>query len=103
MEIAGEIVGYAIVMGGVGEAHLLNLSIADIWQRRGLGRELLHQVINLVRSEAAERLLLEVRKSNTTAQALYQDSGFCRIAQRRDYYPALRGREDAIVMERHLR
>ena len=103
MEVAGDIAGYAIVMIGAGEAHLLNLSVADAWQRRGLGRDLLHQVINLARREAAERLLLEVRESNVAAQALYQGSGFLRIAQRHDYYPARRGREDAIVMERTLR
>src|SRR5688572_1775007 len=41
MEWQGVLVGYAVLMAGAGEAHLLNLSIAASWQRRGLGRELL--------------------------------------------------------------
>jgi len=102
MEIGGAIVGYSVVMTGAGEAHLLNLSVAGGWQRRGLGRELLGQVLRLVRDEAVERILLEVRESNTAAQALYEDSGFSRIALRRDYYPAQDGRENAVVMERVL-
>ena len=102
MEIGGEIIGYSVVMIAAGEAHLLNLSIAAGWQRRGLGRELLSQVLNLVRDERAKRILLEVRQSNTAAQALYENSGFSRIAVRRDYYPARSGREDAAVMELEL-
>ena len=102
MEVGGTIVGYSVVMIGAGEAHLLNLSIADDWQRRGLGRDLLDYVSNLARAEAAERMLLEVRESNAAAQELYKDSGFSRIALRREYYPAHHGREDAVVMERIL-
>ncbi len=102
MEIGSELVGYSVVMLGAGEAHLLNLSIAARWQRRGLGRELLGHVLKLARNEAAERILLEVRQSNTAAQALYEDSGFSRIAVRRDYYPAQSGREDAVVMALEL-
>src|SRR5258706_14469165 len=37
MTIAGEIIGYGVVMIAAGEAHLLNLSIAAAWQRRGFG------------------------------------------------------------------
>ncbi|HUO45027.1 MAG TPA: ribosomal protein S18-alanine N-acetyltransferase [Burkholderiales bacterium] len=102
MEIGGEIAGYSIVMAGAGEAHLLNLSVAAGWQRRGLGRELLRHLLELARREAVERILLEVRESNRAAQALYENSGFSRIALRRDYYPADHGREDAVVMAREL-
>jgi [ribosomal protein S18]-alanine N-acetyltransferase len=41
MEQHGIMIGYAVLMTGAGEAHLLNLSIAAAWQRRGMGRELL--------------------------------------------------------------
>jgi len=103
MEAGGAIAGYSVVMIGAGEAHLLNLSIAAGWQRRGLGRELLGYVLKLALGEKAERILLEVRQSNTAAQALYAGSGFSRVAVRRDYYPAQHGREDAVTMELALR
>jgi len=102
MEVSGAVVGYSVLMIGAGEAHLLNLSIAGGWQRRGLGRELLGEVMKLARRETAERMLLEVRESNTAAQGLYENGGFSRIALRRDYYPARDGRENAVVMERAL-
>jgi ribosomal-protein-alanine N-acetyltransferase len=102
MHIGDEIVGYAVAMVGVGELHLLNLSIAADWQRRGLGRELLNFVIQLAREAQAPRILLEVRGSNTAAQRLYKANGFQRIGVRHDYYPAHSGREDAVVLQLDL-
>jgi ribosomal-protein-alanine N-acetyltransferase len=98
----GELIGYGVLMVGVAEAHLLNLSIAAGWQRRGLGRLLLHHFIDIARSYGALRILLEVRPSNHAGRALYGQAGFRTMAVRRDYYPAGAGREDAIVMELEL-
>ena len=98
MEYLGQSVGYAILTTAAGEAHLLNLSIDTPWQRRGLGRALLLHEIDLARSQDARILLLEVRPSNAAARSLYEDVGFERIAMRRGYYPAPRGREDALLL-----
>jgi len=88
-----------VVMPGVKEVHLLNLSIAQPWQRRGLGRQLLEYFMRVARAWEAERILLEVRPSNAAARALYEDAGFLEIAVRREYYPVDgKGREDAILM-----
>ena len=99
VECGGVIVGYSVVMIAAGEAHLLNLSIAPGWQRRGLGAGLLRFIIKLARDYQAGKIFLEVRPSNTAARALYGGAGFAEIAVRRDYYPAGAGREDAVVME----
>ena len=99
MECAGMMVGYCVVAIAAGEAHLLNLSIAAGWQRRGLGSMLLEFVQRLVEERAAQRIFLEVRVSNAAAQALYARAGFREIATRRGYYPAGAGREDALVLE----
>lgn len=93
-----ELVGYFVLAAGAGEAHLLNLSIAAPWQRRGLGAVLLGEAMRIARAEGAERLLLEVRPSNLAAQKLYLRLGFRQIGLRRGYYPAHEGREDALVM-----
>jgi ribosomal-protein-alanine N-acetyltransferase len=102
VECGGEVAGYAVVMVAAGEAHLLNLSVAAPWQRRGIGREALAFVLKLARDYGAEKILLEVRPSNQAAIALYASTGFAEIAQRRSYYPAGDSREDAIVLERSL-
>jgi len=98
----GESVGYVVVLVAAGEAHLLNLSVAGPWQRRGLGRELLNYVLKLARDTGAGKILLEVRPSNRAAIALYSSAGFAEIALRRGYYPAGSGREDAIVLQLDL-
>lgn len=99
LEWHGVMVGYAVLAAGAGEAHLLNLSIAAAWQRRGLGRALLHHVIDAARGLDVTTMFLEVRVSNAAARALYAAEGFREIGIRRAYYPAHGGREDAIVLE----
>jgi len=98
MESGMALAGYGVLMIGVAEAHLLNLSIAREWQRRGLGRELLQHFIGLAQQFEARRLFLEVRPSNVSARGLYAEAGFHDLSVRRDYYPARSGREDAILM-----
>ncbi|HTD90622.1 MAG TPA: ribosomal protein S18-alanine N-acetyltransferase [Burkholderiales bacterium] len=99
MELSGVMIGYAVLMAGAGEVHLLNLSVAAAWQRRGLGREFLQYLIDFIKKIKMEVIFLEVRVSNTAARALYAQAGFREIGTRRGYYPSHEGREDAIVLE----
>lgn len=92
------IIGYAVVMLVLDEAHLLNISIAKAYQGQGLGRSLLHHLMQIARRHGAAHLFLEVRPSNQTAIHLYESMGFNEMAVRRGYYPAADGREDAILM-----
>jgi ribosomal-protein-alanine N-acetyltransferase len=101
-ELSGVLVGYGVVMVAVDEAHLLNLSVAANWQRRGYGRMFLGHFMRLARERGCNFMSLEVRPSNLPAIRLYQSEGFREIAMRRGYYPAERGREDAMVMGRSL-
>lgn len=91
--------GYFIAMRGVGELHLLNLSIAPAAQRQGHARYMLDALQELARGWQAAQLWLEVRVSNARARALYGRYGFRDVGVRRGYYPArARAREDAVVM-----
>ncbi len=96
------LLGYFVAMPGVGEWHLLNISIAPAWQGQGLGTALLAAVAAEGRQRGLQRLLLEVRASNTRARALYVRQGFVEDGLRRAYYPGLGGREDAVLMSRSL-
>lgn len=100
--LGSELLGYFVLLVAAGEAHLLNLSIAAPWQRRGHGSALLGEAMRIGRESGARHMFLEVRPSNLPGQALYERFGFRRIAQRRGYYPAVRGREDALVLSRAL-
>ena len=98
IDSGGVVTGYGVLMIGVREAHLLNLSIAPEWQGRGLGRTLLEHFVRIGRDSDAQQMFLEVRPSNTSARRMYADYGFRDISVRRGYYPAAGGREDAILM-----
>ena len=100
--IDGALVGYFVLMFAVGEAHLLNLSVAAARQRRGHGRALLGEAMRIARELGGRHIFLEVRPSNDGAQRLYLREGFRRVALRRGYYPSRAGREDAIVLSRAL-
>ncbi|MEZ5660212.1 MAG: ribosomal protein S18-alanine N-acetyltransferase [Burkholderiaceae bacterium] len=98
-----EPIGYTLIMHVLDECHLLNLSVARDWQRRGIGRQMLGWLLAHVAARGAIGMFLEVRPSNSAALALYESMGFMRIGLRRDYYPSVAGRrEDAIVMRRPI-
>lgn len=101
---ADKLVGYVLssVSAAAGEAHLLNICVSPDFRRQGLAQMLLNHVINDVRINGADVLLLEVRASNKAAITLYFEAGFNELAVRHDYYPAKNGREDAVVMARQL-
>lgn len=100
---AGEaVIAYAVVMLGAGEAHLLNLSVARAAQGRGIGRQLLQDVMAAALAQGARDMLLEVRPSNGAGRALYEKAGFVQLGVRKAYYPARGGREDALVLGRAL-
>lgn len=96
------VMGYGILMTGPGEAHVLTLGVGAAWQSQGLGRKMLRYLIELSRKHQAEFVLLDVRESNTGAINLYERLGFQQIAVRKGYYPAMCGREDALVMKLEL-
>ena len=94
----GKMMGYAVLLRVLDEAHLLNITIDHGWRGAGRGRALLAQVCGLARDGGARQLFLEVRPSNLVAQMLYHSVGFRDVGRRKGYYPARTGREDAIVM-----
>ena len=103
LRLGGDVVGFSVVMSIVDEAHLLVIGVDRRHQRHGHGARLLQQVLETARAGGAVRLLLEVRPANTQAIAFYQGFGFAQIGVRRGYYPAVAGREDALVFEKELR
>jgi [ribosomal protein S18]-alanine N-acetyltransferase len=102
LRLGPELIGYFVLMVAAGEAHLLNLSVAAARQRAGYGSLLLREAADHARSLGARSLFLEVRPSNRGAQVLYTRFGFKKVAVRRAYYPAVEGREDALVLTLQL-
>lgn len=97
------LIGYSIMMTAVEEAHLFNLAVTTPWQTQGIGASMLRLVIGQARKSGCNTMYLEVRPSNIAARRLYDRFGFQQLAVRRDYYPAITGREDALFLGLDLR
>lgn len=99
LEQANTLFGYGVMMVASDEAHILTIGIAAKWQNKGWGKKLLQHFIQQARVEKVKSVLLDVRESNHGAAQLYRQMGFQQIAIRKGYYPAMCGREDALVMQ----
>ncbi len=94
---AGElVVGFAGLWTMVDEAHITTFGVHPDWRRQGIGRQLLLNLAELADAIGARRMTLEVRESNTGAQALYRHFGFDVVGRRTGYYTD--DGEDALVM-----
>jgi ribosomal-protein-alanine N-acetyltransferase len=79
------------------EAQILNIAVAPDRRGRGVARLLMEQAFSRAREEGAEFVALEVRASNNSAIALYEQFGFKQVGIRARYYD---GTEDALLMEK---
>ena len=99
-ESVNECVGFG-VLGLVGDdAEIESLAVSTSWRRRGIARRLCEDLFGWARARGARRASLEVRVSNSAAQALYESLGFHEVATRRGYYRD--PEEDALVMTTEL-
>jgi ribosomal-protein-alanine N-acetyltransferase len=97
-----DVIGHAVISIVGDESHMLNLSIAREHQRKGYGRQFVEFLLNQARARRAQTMLLEVRPSNQAAINCYNAAGFNEIGCRKDYYPADDGREDALLLAKHI-
>lgn len=94
----GQVLGWVAVRGD-DPADLTRIAVHPDARRRGLGRALVAEAVDLARLDGADRMLLEVAATNAPAIQLYRSAGFVEISRRRGYY---RPGVDALVMERLL-
>lgn len=98
------LLAYCVLMPGVDELNLLNITVNPLYRRRGLAERILQTVEDLAISRELFKIFLEVRFSNKQAIGLYEKLGYCQVGIRKEYYPAHDGiREDAKVMMKDLK
>ncbi len=102
VEIDKKIVGFVLIAVQSGECHILNLCVLHAHQRQGWGKKLIQQVFAHTKEKNIGIIYLEVRRSNTRAINLYRKSGFILVGERKGYYPAPGGSEDALIFARSL-
>ncbi len=93
-----EVVGYAGLMYVIDDAHVSNIAVAPEHRRTGVATRLMAELAYAAIDRQAVAMTLEVRVSNTGAQALYRQFGFVPAGIRQKYYENV---EDAIVMWCH--
>jgi len=92
-----DIIGYLVMMTVHDESHLLTIGIDPELQGRGLGTTMVNFALEKAAEEGAHSMFLEVRERNRQAIRLYEKLGFVEVGRRRDYYPQVNGREDALI------
>lgn len=80
------IAGYLVFWMMFDECHVLNVAVAPDFRRRGVGRYLVQQAVRESVQKDYRKILLDVRKSNGAAAALYQDQGFVITHVRKAFY-----------------
>lgn len=94
--VGGEVVGYAGLFRAVDDGHITTVAVDPAWHRHGIASRMLVALARGAIERGCVNLTLEVRMSNSGAQALYQRFGFVPAGVRKGYYPETR--EDALVM-----
>ncbi len=97
---SGEIVGYCCVWRVVDHLQINSVAVSLNYRGRGIGLALLNTVVKLGRQLGVANILLEVRRSNTAARALYRRLAFKETGQRGAYYS--RPSEDAVILSKSL-
>jgi ribosomal-protein-alanine N-acetyltransferase len=99
-EIDGKILGYVLFWLVPSEIDIHNIAVHTSYRRLGIARALLQHVIGEGRDRGLVRITLEVRRSNSAAQKLYESLGFVITGLRKGYYSD--DGEDAFVMALEL-
>jgi len=89
------ILGFLVAATQTSEWELENIAVARDLRRRGVGRLLIHALIQHAGEAKATEIRQEIRASNLAAQQLGRSTGFRQQGRRRHYY---RGpQEDALL------
>lgn len=95
-----QIVGFISGRRVEDEGEIFNLAVRPLSRQQGIGKALLHELLDLFARECVTSVFLEVRQSNNIAINFYRSLQFRQIAQRPNYYrnPA----EPALVLAKQL-
>ena len=94
------ILGFLVARRLGSDWELENIVVSEMFQREGIGRRLLEELLSETRETGGDALFLEVRESNTAARSLYEQVGFQPAGRRKSYYQD--PQEDGILYRRNL-
>jgi len=86
MLIDNKVIGYVSATIIVDECNLLKIIVDKNYQNNGYGKILLKYLVDICKSNAVDKIFLEVRKDNVIAKSFYQNFGFKKESERIGYY-----------------
>ena len=97
--VEGETVaGYVGSQTVCNETDMMNVAVTADFRRQGIGEKLVTALVEELKAIESHSLTLEVRASNTPAQAMYEKLGFAEIGRRPRYYQ--NPKEDALILRK---
>lgn len=94
----GQVLGYVGSQYGYGEADMMNLAVVPDFRNRGIGQQLVTELISHLADLHVKSLTLEVRQSNAAAISLYEKMGFQQVGLRPNYYQ--KPKEAALILRK---
>lgn len=103
MRLGNEIIGYCMTQVMFDTAEILRIGVSRAYQRQGLAKQILMEVMVFLKKMEVDKLLLEVRNDNLSAIGLYQGFDFKQIHVRKNYYDNKDGTfTDALILQKVL-
>ena len=96
------VTGFALTRQVLDEEEILLIAVLPQHRGKGVGKQLLQEVIHRARNRSVTRVFLEMRDGNP-AEHLYRGFGFEKIGHRAGYYRgAVGGPLDAITFAKYI-
>ena len=99
-ELDHQVMGFVIYELYKSRLHILNLAVAPLMRRNGIGQQMIEKLVHKLSQQRREAITLEVRETNLTAQVFFRQQGFRAMSVLRDHYPDTN--EDAYLMQFNL-
>lgn len=99
-EFENNVIGYASLYVVAEEVQIGNFAVATGFRQRGVGKQLMNEILKAAEERECRFIFLEVRESNEAAKSLYKSFGFKSAGLRKDYYS--NPREAALIMAREI-
>ncbi len=99
--IDDRIVGYMVYELNKKRLHLLNIAVARVFRRLGIGSQMVAKLTGKLSAQRRSRIILEIRETNLPAQLFFRENGFRAVSVLRNYYEETS--EDAYLMQYRYR
>ena len=100
LEAEGTVAAYMGMHIVLDECYIANVAVRRDFRKRGFGRRLVENALEVAKEKSCSFITLEVRVSNLAAISLYESCGFEKIGERKNFYTS--PTENALIMTKYF-